>query len=126
MKHEELNKITGEIVDAAMKVHRELGPGLLESAYQACLLFEMHRRGYKAEKEVELPIVYDGVRIDAGYRIDLLVEGCVIVEIKAVEKVHDVHKAQLISYLKLSGNKVGLLINFNVVLLKDGIMRFAN
>jgi GxxExxY protein len=122
----ELNQISGQIVDAAMKVHSALGPGLLESAYEACLLFELHRRGLKAARQVELPVVYEGVRIDVGYRLDLLVEGSVVVELKAVEEVAPLHKAQIISYLKLGGYKLGLLINFNVLHLKDGITRFAN
>jgi len=122
----ELNQISGQIVDAAMKVHSALGPGLLESAYEACLLFELHRRGLKAARQVELPVVYEGVRIDVGYRLDLLVEGSVVVELKAVEEISPLHKAQIISYLKLGGYKLGLLINFNVLHLKDGITRFAN
>ena len=122
----ELNQISGQIVDAAMKVHSAIGPGLLESAYEACLLFELHRRGLKAARQVELPVVYDGVRIDVGYRLDLLVEDSVVVELKAVEEISPVHKAQIISYLKLGGYKLGLLINFNVLHLKDGITRFAN
>ncbi len=119
-------KLTGAIIDGAMKVHSALGPGLLESAYEACLLFELHRRGLDAAQQVELPVVYDGVRIDCGYRLDLLVENEIIVEVKAVEKVVPVHQAQLLSYLKLSGKNVGLLINFNVVHLKDGIKRMIN
>jgi GxxExxY protein len=121
-----INEISGQIVDAAMKVHTALGPGLLESAYENCLLYELHRRGLKAVAQLELPIVYEGIRIDAGYRIDLLVEDAVIVELKVVEKILPVHKAQVISYLKLSGKPVGLLINFHVERLKDGIHRFAN
>ena len=116
---------TGRIIDAAMKVHTALGPGLLESAYEACLLFELHRRGLKATQQVELPVIYEGVKIDVGYRIDLLVEDAVIVELKSVEKVLPIHHAQLISYLKLSGKRVGLLINFNVEHLKDGIKRMV-
>jgi len=119
-------EITGEIVDAAMKVHTALGPGLLESAYEACLLFELHKRGLKALRQVELPVVYEGVKIDVGYRIDLLVEDSVIVELKAVAELLPVHQAQLLSYLKLSGKRVGLLINFNVLHLKDGIKRMVN
>ncbi len=122
----ELNQISGQIVDAAMKVHSALGPGLLESAYEACLLFELHRRGLKAARQVELPVVYEGVRIDVGYRLDLLVEGSVVIELKAVEEISPLHKAQIISYLKLGGYKLGLLINFNVLHLKDGITRFVN
>lgn len=109
-----------------MKVHSALGPGLLESAYEACLMHELRKAGLRTESQVALPVVYDGVRIDLGYRIDLLVQDLVIVELKAVETITDVHKAQLISYLKLSGKNVGLLINFNVIHLRDGIRRFVS
>lgn len=122
----EINQISGQIVDAAIKVHTAIGPGLLESAYEACLLFELHKRQVKAVSQVQLPIVYESVRIDAGYQIDLLVEDAVIVELKAIESLLPIHKAQLLSYLKLSGKKLGLLINFNTVLLKDGIVRLVN
>jgi len=122
----ELNEVTGQIIDASMKVHTELGPGLLESAYEACLAHELRKRGMNVVVQLALPVKYDGVELDAGYRIDLLVEDCVIVELKAVEKTTPLHEAQLLSYLKLSGQKVGLLINFNVVRLKDGIKRMAN
>lgn len=122
----EINEITGVIVDAAMKVHTALGPGLLESAYEKCLLYELHKRGLRAEAQVELHIQYGEVRITAGYSIDLLVEGCVVVELKSVFDTTPLDKAQLLSYLKLSGNKVGLLINFNVVHLKEGITRMVN
>lgn len=121
-----INEITGEIVDAAMRVHSALGPGLLESAYEKCLRFELHRRGLHVTAQVELPIVYDGIRIDSGYRIDLLVEDAVVVEIKTVETLLPIHQAQVISYLKLSNKRIGLLINFHVEHLKDGIKRFAN
>ena len=122
----EINEITGQIVDAAMKVHTKLGPGLLESAYEACLAYELRQRGFQVATQVSLPISYEGVQLDAGYRIDLLVESQVIVELKAVEKMIPLYDAQLLSYLKLSGNKIGLLINFNVMRLKDGIKRMAN
>ena len=122
----ELNQITGQIVDAAMKVHTVLGPGLLESAYEACLAYELRKRGLTVQTQVECPIQYEEVRLDVGYRIDLLVENQVIVELKAVSKVEPIHQAQLLSYLKLRGNKVGLLINFHVRLLKDGIQRLVN
>ena len=122
----DLTDISGQIVDAALKVHSALGPGLLESTYETCLLFELHRRGLRAQRQVELPVIYDGVRIDCGYRIDLLVDDAVIVEIKSVESLTPLHQAQLLTYLKLSGRKLGLLINFNVPHLKDGIKRFAN
>jgi GxxExxY protein len=122
----EINEISGQIVDAAIKVHTALGPGLLESAYEKCMQYELHRRRLKVACQVELPVVYEGIRIDAGYRIDLLVEDTVIVELKAIEKILPVHEAQIISYLKLGGKKLGLLVNFHVEHLKDGIRRFAN
>lgn len=120
------NAITSEIIAAAIEVHRRIGPGLLESAYEACLLYELHKRGLKAVAQVGLPVIYDEVKIDVGYRIDILVEDAVVIELKSVEKVIPLHEAQLISYLKLSGKKVGLLINFNVTRLKDGIVRRVN
>jgi GxxExxY protein len=127
MKHlDDLNRISGIIVDAAMRVHTKLGPGLLESAYEACLAHELTKRGLKCLTQVGLPIIYDEVILDVGYRIDLFVEGEIIVELKAVERVLPVHEAQLISYLKLSEKKLGLLINFHVKHLKDGIMRRLN
>lgn len=122
----ELNEISGQVVDAAMRVHSSLGPGLLENAYEACLEHELKKRGLRVERQVALPVVYDGAQIDLGYRLDLVVEGAVIVELKATEKVAPIHEAQLLSYLKLSGRKLGLLINFNVLHLKDGIKRMAN
>ncbi len=122
----DLNVISGQIVDAAMKVHSALGPGLLESAYEACLVYELHKRGLKADQQVEFPVIYGDVRINVGYRIDILVENEVIVELKSVTEISPLHKAQLISYLKLNDKKIGLLINFNTVHLKDGIVRMVN
>ena len=122
----ETNTISGIVVDAAMKVHSRLGPGLLESAYQACLAYELHKRGLKVLTQVELPVTYDEVRLDIGYRVDLLVEDCVLVELKVVRKLLPVHEAQLLSYLKLSGYWAGLLINFHVARLKDGIRRMVS
>lgn len=122
----ELNEITGQIVDAALKVHKALGPGLLESAYQACLKYELEKRGLRVASQVEQPISYEGVTIDVGYRLDLLVEDAVIIELKSVEELHPVHKAQLLSYLRLSNKRIGLLINFNIERLKDGITRLVN
>lgn len=115
--------ISGEIIGAAMKVHSALGPGLLESAHEACLVHELKKRDVKVISQVALPVNYDGVTIELGYRLDLLVENKVIVELKAVDKVSPVHQAQLLSYMKLSGKKLGLLINFNVMHLRDGIKR---
>ncbi len=109
-----------------MKVHSTLGPGLLESAYEACLIYELRKRGVKVESQMPLPVLYDGVRIDAGYRIDLMVDDAVIVELKTVERLLPVHQAQLLSHLKLSGKRAGLLINFNVPHLRDGIKRLVN
>jgi len=122
----EVNDVSGAIVNAAMKVHSSLGPGLLESAYEACLLHELRQLGLSVATQVSLPIAYDGVKIDVGYRVDLLVEDAVIVELKAVETLLPIHQAQLLSYLKLSGKRAGLLINFNVLHLKNGIKRMVN
>lgn len=121
-----LDEITNSIIGAAIDVHRALGPGLLESAYEACLAFELAELGLKIERQRPLPIVYRGVKLDYGYRIDILVEGLVVVEIKVVDRLAPIHKAQLLSYLKLSGCKVGLLLNFNVKVLKSGIVRMVN
>ncbi|MGB9872512.1 MAG: GxxExxY protein, partial [Anaerolineae bacterium] len=121
-----LDRITEAIIGAAIEVHRALGPGLLESAYEACLAFELAQQGLKVEQQKPLPVIYKEVRLDCGYRLDLLVEGAVIVEIKAVDHLAPIHQAQLLSYLKLSGCKVGLLINFNVQVLKEGIKRVVN
>ncbi len=122
----DLNLISGEIIDAAMQVHTHLGPGLLESAYESCLLYELRSRGSSAACQVNLPVEYKEVRLDVGYRLDLVVEDAVIVELKCVDSLLPVHKAQLLSYLKLSGKKLGLLINFNVAHLKQGIVRLVN
>ena len=119
-------QVSHAIITAAMKVHTELGPGLLESTYTACLQYELSRTGLRSAAQVGLPVVYCGVKLDLGYRIDLLVEELVVVEIKSVEAISPVHQAQILSYLKLSGKSLGLLINFNVVHLKDGIKRFVN
>lgn len=121
-----LNHLTEKILGAAIAVHRELGPGLLESAYEACLEFELRDRGLNVERQPQLPVVYRGLKIDAGYRIDLLVDGKVVVEVKAIEALKPIHEAQTITYLKLSGCKVGLLINFNVQLLTKGVKRLVH
>ncbi len=122
----QLNRITETVIGAAIEVHRFLGPGLLESAYERCLAFELAGSGLQVESQKPLPVVYKDVHLDCGYRLDLLVEDKVIVELKAVDELAPIHQAQLLSYLKLSGCKVGLLINFNVPLLKDGIRRVVN
>jgi GxxExxY protein len=120
------NEVSHEIITAAMKVHTALGPGLLESTYQACLQHELGKAGIHSESQVPLPVVYEGVKLDLGYRIDLLVEDLVVVELKAIDAIAPIHQAQILSYLKLSGKSIGLLINFNVVHLKDGIKRFVS
>ena len=122
-EREELNEISGQIIGSAIEVHRALGPGLLETAYEACLAYELFQRGLAVERQKHLPITYKTVELDAAYRLDLLVERRVVVELKAVEQVYPIHKTQLLTYLKLSGLKLGLLINFNVKVLKDGIDR---
>jgi GxxExxY protein len=121
-----VNKITGAVISAAMKVHSHLGPGLLESAYEACLAHELRKQGLRVAQQVGLPVVYDGEKIDLGYRIDLIVEDVVVVEIKSVEAINPVHQAQLLSYIRLSGRSVGLLINFHVAHLRDGIKRMVD
>src|SRR5271166_5110025 len=121
-----VNQITGRIITGAMHVHSLLGPGLLESAYQACLQHELTKRGLNVAGQVGLPVVYDGEKIELGYRIDLVVENTVIVAVKCVEAIHPVHQAQLLSYMRLSGIGVGLRINFNVKSLKDGVRRMVD
>ena len=121
----ELNRIAREIVDSAFKVHKTLGPGLLESAYEACMAHELSLRNVIFRTQVALPVVYEGVKLDAGFRIDMLVEEKVIVEMKASEKIIPLHEAQLLTYLRLSNLRLGLLINFNVLLIKDGIKRMV-
>jgi len=121
----DINKLTGEIIGAAIEVHKALGPGLLESAYEECLCHELILRGISFERQKDLPIEYKGVKLDCGYRLDILVEKTVVVELKAGERLEPIHEAQILTYLKLTGLKIGLLINFNVAVLKDGIKRFA-
>lgn len=116
--------LTEKIIGCAIRVHKFTGPGCLESVYETCLAHELTKAGLRVERQVQVPIIYDGVRLDAGFRIDLLVEGRVIVEIKAVsDKLAPIHEAQLMTYLRLSGRRVGLIINFNVTVLKSGILR---
>ena len=122
----ELNAITEQIVGAAIDVHRALGPGLLESVYESCLEFDLIERGLGTQRQVALPVIYKEVSLEAGYRVDLLVENRVIVEIKAVEQIFPVHKAQLLTHLRLSNLRVGLLVNFNVHVLRNGISRVVN
>ena len=120
------NELSRKIIGCALTVHTELGPGLLENAYEECLFYELTKAGLKVEKQKALPLVYKEVKLETGYRLDLLVENKTIVEIKAVEQFTDVHLAQVITYLKLSGCKLGLLLNFNVKSMKDGIKRVVN
>ena len=120
------NQLGDVIVRGALTVHSALGPGLLESVYELCLVHELSKNRLKAERQVALPVRYDNVEIDGGFRVDILVEGLVIVEIKAVEKLIPVHKSQLLTYLKLSGCKLGYLLNFNVLHMRDGIKRVVN
>jgi len=122
---EEVERIAKAVLDAAFAVHKALGPGLLESVYEICLCHELAKRAVPFRSQVALPIIYDGVRLDAGLRLDLLVAECVIVELKAVEKSNPLFEAQLLTYLKLTGHRLGLLLNFNVPLLKDGIKRLV-
>jgi len=120
-----LNEISGKVIDAAMTVHSNLGPGLLESVYQTCLSHELNKRGICTQSQVLLPVHYDNLKLATGFRLDLLVENEVVVELKSVEKLLPVHQAQLLTYLKLSGKRLGLLINFNAVHLRNGIKRMV-
>ena len=122
----DINAISRDVIGAALDVHRALGPGLLESAYETCLAYELANRGLKVERQKDIPLHYKGVEMECGFRMDLLVESRVVVELKTVERFLPLHDAQLLSYLKLSGCQLGLLINFNVPLLRDGIKRVAN
>lgn len=122
---ETLNSISAAVIDAAIGVHRELGPGLLENAYEACLEFELLDRGFRVDRQKALPVVYRGVKVDCGFRIDLLVNELVVVELKAVEKLDPIHEAQVLTYLKLTGLHLGLLMNFNVTRLMDGFKRLV-
>jgi GxxExxY protein len=121
-----INRISRMVVDAAMKVHSVLGPGLLESAYEACLAHELRQMGLRVETQVPLPLVYEGVKLEVGYRIDIWVERCLIIELKVVEGILPVHEAQLLSHMKLSGTRLGLLINFKAAHLKEGIRQMVN
>jgi GxxExxY protein len=121
-----INRISGQIVNSALRVHSALGPGLLESAYRACLSYELRQQNLAISEEVGLPVLCGSQRLEIGYRIDILVEDLVVVELKSVAEIAPIHKAQLLSYLKLSGRPLGLLLNFNVVLMKNGIVRMRN
>jgi GxxExxY protein len=123
---DKLDLITRRIIGAAIEVHKALGPGLPESAYQTCLAYELQERGFKVEQQLPLPVIYKNVKLDCGYRLDLVVEDSVILEIKAIQELAPIHDAQLLSYLRLSGKTVGLIINFHVRVLKDGLKRVVN
>jgi len=120
------NDIAKLVYDCSLRVHKALGPGLLESAYRECLCYELFKTGIYVEKEKPLPLVYEEIKLDIGYRMDIVLENKFIIEVKSVEELHDIHLAQLLTYLKLSDYKLGLLINFNVLLIKDGIRRVIN
>lgn len=121
-----INQLTSQIIGAAIEVHKEIGPGLLESAYETCLCHELMLQELKFERQKEVPVQYKGLRLDCGYRIDVLVEDQIIVELKACQDLEPIHKAQVLTYLRLTGKQVGLLLNFNVDRMKDGIVRIVN
>jgi GxxExxY protein len=123
MTEEDVGRV---VLDCAMKVHRALGPGLLESAYESCLAYEVLEAGLRMERQLLLPLKYKGVTVDAGYRVDLLVANLVVVEVKAAEAISDVHRAQLLSYLKLGGWRLGYILNFNVAMMREGVRRMVN
>ena len=122
----EINEITQKIIGCAIDVHKVLGPGLLESAYEECLAYELDKAGLSIKRQQPIPVIYKEVILDCGYRIDILVENLVVLELKVVDEFHPVHEAQILTYMKFSNKKIGLLINFNVTILKDGIRRFVN
>jgi iron complex transport system substrate-binding protein len=122
----ELNRISGEIVDAAVAIHSELGPGLLESVYEVTLAHVLRQRGFRIDRQVPVPIEFHGIRFDEGYRLDVVVDDLIIIEIKSIEEISPVHKKQLLTYLRLTRRPLGLLLNFNVNLMKEGISRVAN
>jgi len=125
-ENDRLDQISRRIIGAAIEVHRHLGPGLLESAYESCLVFELKRLGHGVEEQKPLPVVYKQVKLDCGYRLDLVVEDEIIVEIKAIEKLLPIHEAQVLSYLRLAKKRVGLLMNFHISVLKSGLKRIVN
>ena len=122
----EFEEITGQVIAAALKVHSAIGPGVLESVYKTCMQHELLKNGLRVQAEVTLPVLYDGLRMDSGFKIDLLVENLLIVELKCVESILPIHKAQLLTYLRLANKPIGLLLNFNVVHLRDGLKRILN
>ena len=122
----DINKLSSKIIGAAIEVHKNLGPGLLESTYEECLCFELTLRGLSFKRQEPLPIVYKGTKLDCGYRLDIIVENAVVIELKACDKIEPIHRAQLLTYLKLSGLNLGLLLNFNTPVMRDGIVRIVN
>jgi GxxExxY protein len=126
IKNKSVNKLSSEIIGAAIEVHKTLGPGLLESAYEECICHEMNLRSLLFERQKPLPVVYKRKKLDCGYRLDIVVENAIILELKSCEKIEPIHKAQLLTYLKLSGLNLGLLLNFNVPVMRDGIVRIVN
>jgi GxxExxY protein len=126
LKPEDLNKLSSKIINVAIEVHKELGPGLLESAYEECMCYEFQLRDFGFERQKLLPITYKGRALDCGYRLDILVEKAIVLELKACEEIEPIHKAQLLTYLKLSDLKLGLLLNFNMPLMREGIVRIVN
>ena len=126
LSREQINHFTNKILQAALTVHSKLGPGLMEKTYEACLIYELNKMGLRTSSQVELPVHYDEIEISLGYRVDLIVQDCVLVELKSTQRITSLHEAQLLTYLKLSKIKLGLLINFNVVRLRDGIKRLVN
>lgn len=122
----DINSLSSKIIGAAIEVHKTLGPGLLESAYEECMSYELALRGSSFERQKALPVIYKGKKLDCGYRLDMVVENAIILELKSCEKIEPIHKAQLLTYLKLSGLTVGLLLNFNVPVMRDGIVRIVN
>ena len=122
----DINKLSSEVIGAAIEVHKTLGPGLLESTYEGCLCHELNLQGLKFERQKALPVVYKGMKLDCGYRLDVVVENIIILELKSCEKIEPIHRAQLLTYLKLSGLNLGLLLNFNVPIMRDGIVRIVN
>jgi GxxExxY protein len=120
----ERNEITQRIIGCAIEVHKNLGPGLLESAYEECIVFELNRAGLSTKRQVATPVIYKDIKLECGYRIDILVENTVVLELKVVDDINPVHEAQILTYMKFSNKQIGLMINFNVVLLKNGIRRF--
>ena len=122
----DINRISGNIIGAAIEVHKALGPGLLESAYEECLCHELNVRSISFERQKSLPVIYKNIKLDCGYRLDMVVEDSIIIELKSCEQIEPIHKAQLLTYLKLSGINLGLLLNFNVTVMRDGIVRIVN